>query len=159
MKPWTRHFALVFATGFVSFIFALGAGAASGQIWSATPMLVALRLFGVGVMAAGMTLWGALRREEAGRRGLNPLLGLLLGIGSLLLVIGLSALAVSGEPVHLALVIGVVINLVALIVGVLAMIIAPAYPHPIATTWPDGGDMSAVEHHSGDDTSSDPHVP
>ncbi|HEC21601.1 MAG TPA: hypothetical protein ENI95_01650 [Chloroflexi bacterium] len=147
MRPWAKRFALVFLVGFLSFAVALALGSISGDILSGAPFLVALRAFGVGYMAAGMVLWIALLRDEAGKPELNPLFGLLLAVGCLVLFVNL---LLPGSSVRLFLAWGGLgLTLGALVIGFLAMLIAPAYPQPPTVRWPEGGDAYPLAHGHG----------
>src|SRR5574341_2664560 len=84
-----RQFASVFFIGFLALALALAFGSISGHFLDLHPSLVALRYFGLGWMAAGMALWIALRRHEAGKPGVNLLLLFLVGASMTVSVVGL----------------------------------------------------------------------
>lgn len=136
MRAWARQFAVFFYIGFIALLAALANSLVTdGILFAAHSFVAALRAFGVGFIAAGMALWVALRRDEAGKGGLNPLFGFLISVGAVLLIIGLlfphSAL---GPPASL---VGLGFMLAALAIGLLAMLIAPARPAPAAKRWPE----------------------
>jgi hypothetical protein len=144
VKACAKQFALIFFLGFIALAAALGYGSATGHLLSGHPFVAALRFFGLGFMAAGLVLWIALRRDQAGRPGLNTFLGLMIGVGSLLLLVGLlfplSDLSVLLGPSGLA------FNLAALLVGFLAVLFAPAYPRPVVKRWEEAPPVEAEVH-------------
>jgi hypothetical protein len=145
VRTVSKQFASVFFAGFIALAVALGFGGMSGNLLSDHPFLVALRYLGLGLMAAGMTLWILTRRDEAGKPALNALFGMLLIVGAAFLVIGLIYPDTAGEiisPAGLGFMVG------ALAIGVLSMILAPAYPKPLTVIWPEGGEKHP-----------DPHIP
>jgi hypothetical protein len=146
MKTARRTFPLIFITGATASMVAVGLSlVTTGTFFSAHRFLAALRGFGIGYMAAGCGIWITACRTCAGKPDLNPLLDIALLTGSTLL---LGNLLVHRSNIAPALGLsGLLINGGALIVGALAMLIAPAYPCPLATDWPEGGDCR------------DPHVP
>ena len=145
MKAISKRFALVFFLGFVALITALGYSRISeGDLISYHPWLRALRAFGVGYMAAGMVLWIALRREEGGHPTLNPLFALLLAIGCLLLLIGV--VFPNSDLVPTLTWSGMSLNVIALLIGIIAVLSAPAYPHPLNVTWPGNINERLVSH-------------
>jgi hypothetical protein len=138
MKSWSRLFAPVFYVGFISLFAALAYGLiGTGTLIPANPFLAALRAFGVGFIAAGFTLWIALRRTEAEHTGLNPLFGFLVVAGAFLLLLGL-LFSQSGlsRPAGLA---GLAFMAAALLIGLIAVLFDPAFPKPVAKSWPEGG--------------------
>ncbi len=135
MKAWARQYGLTFIVGFIALAASLAYGmVATGALFAEQPFLVALRWFGLGVMAIGMTLWIVNRREEAGKSGLTPLFGFLTFGSAILLLLGLlfpnSGLS---QPASLA---GLGFALSALVIGLIATIFFPAFPQPIQTAWP-----------------------
>nr|MBN1229266.1 hypothetical protein [Anaerolineae bacterium] len=137
MKSLLKQYGVIFLIGFASLAVALSCSMiAESTLLSEQSFIVALRTFGLGAVAAAMALWAALRREEAGKPGLTTLFGFLVIAGLLLLVLALlfhsSGLS---RPARLA---GLAFTLSALVIGVLAMIFAPAYPRPVAKVWPVG---------------------
>jgi predicted flap endonuclease-1-like 5' DNA nuclease len=134
MKSFERQFGLVVLAGIMALAAALGYSMmTAGMLLSDNAFLVALRVFGLGIIAAGLTMWIAIRRDEAGKTSLNPLF--LLVIGLLFPLSGLS---------HTAEMAGLGFALSGLVIGVLAMLFSPAYPKPIATRWPEGGQPETV---------------
>ncbi|GAB4470188.1 MAG: hypothetical protein Kow00124_06110 [Anaerolineae bacterium] len=148
MRQLAKQFAAVFFLGFIALAFAFGYGAITGTILSDQPFPVALRAFGIGLMAAGMSLWVAIRRDEAGKPELNPLFYFTAVSGMLLL---LAALLFYNQPfMPLLAQAGVIVALAGLVIALLVMIIAPAFPKPVTVTWPEGGEPQPPvhEHHS-----------
>ncbi len=144
MAAWARQFGLVFFIGFFSLATSLAYSVISaGVLFADHPLIAALRSFGLGMMAAGFTLWIALRRHEAGKGGLNPLFGFLLAGGTLFLLLGI--LFPAGGMSRFAQIVGLSFIFAALGIGLLATLIAPAYPRPIARRWPEGSGEIAVE--------------
>lgn len=135
MRGVAKQFAAVFFVGFIALAAALAYGSmTTGALLGDQPFLAALRSFGLGWMAAGMVLWVALRRDEAGRAELNPPLGLMVGLGCAVL---LATLFIPFSPIAAYLIWGGLgLTLGALLIGVLAMIFNPAYPTPITVRWP-----------------------
>ncbi len=149
MRQLAKQFAAVFFLGFIALAFALGYGAISGTILSDQPFPAALRALGVGLMAAGMTLWVAIRRDEAGKPELNPLLYFTAASGALLLIAALLFYNQSFMPLLAQA--GVIVTLVGLAIALLVMIIAPAFPRPVTVTWPEGGEpQPAMHEHHGE---------
>ena len=145
MRRFFGTFPLVFFVGFFALATALGMGSVSGQILSSDPFLSALRSFGGGLMIGGFAMWIALLRDEAGQPGLSPLFALLLVAGMLLLAFNViypyNALTVAlGWG-------GQAASAVALVLGLLAMMISPAYPTKPTSHWPEGGEQETS--HSG----------
>ncbi len=145
MITFSKQFASIFFIGFIALAAAISLGGMAGNTFADNPYLMALRYLGAGFMACGMVLWIVARRTEAGRPGLNALLGMLV-VGSLLALL-LGQIFAPGLA-YLAGPIGLGFALSALAVGVLSMIIAPAYPRPLTASWPEGG----LAH-------PDPHIP
>lgn len=139
MKTLAKQYGVVFLVGLVALSAALATSMiTAGTLLSSAPFISALRMFGIGLIAAGMALWITLRREEAGKGGLTTLFGFLVIAGVVLLILGLVFFS-SGlsQPANLA---GLGFTLAALAVGVLSMIFAPAYPRPLAKRWPVGAE-------------------
>jgi hypothetical protein len=146
MTTYRRYFPLIFIMGATATLLAVGLSlVTAGTFFSSHRLLVVLRGFGLGYMAAGCGIWITACRECAGKPGLNPLLDLSLLIGSALLLGNLFTFR--SNLAHTLTLTGLLLNGGALIVGLLAMLIAPAYPCPLAMSWPEGGDCR------------DPHVP
>ncbi len=143
MRAIARLFAVVFFLGFIAMAAALAYGAMAGQLWYDHPFLSALRYFGIGLMAAGMTLWIVERRAEAGREGLNPLLWLLIVGAVIALVIPLIFANALGTSADLIGVIGVAFAAAALVIGLIAQLLSPAYPKGLTTRWPEGGEAGS----------------
>jgi hypothetical protein len=146
MRTARRTFPLVFITGATASMMAVGISlTTTGTFFSSHRFLAALRGFGLGYMIAGCGIWITACRECAGKRELNPLLDLSLAIGSMLLLGNL--IVFRSNVSHAIALTGLIINASALVIGVSVMLFAPAYPCPLATDWPEGGDCR------------DPHVP
>lgn len=144
MAAWARQFGLVFFMGFFSLAASLAYSLISaGILFADHPLIGALRSFGLGMIAAGFTLWIALRRHEAGKSSLNPLFAFLLASGALFLLLGLLFPA-SGMS-RFTQMVGLSFILIALGIGLLATLIAPAYPRPIARRWPEGSGEIGLE--------------
>lgn len=138
MRDVLRAFGVVFYLGFFALVFALGHSlVTTGLLWAAEPLLAALRAVGLALMAAGLTMWIMLRRAEAGRGTLNPLLAFLIVAGAVMAVVAVLMPASALSPsLQLA---GVGAALAGLLIGVVQMIFDPAYPQPVAKSWPEGG--------------------
>lgn len=139
MNAYRRHFALVFFSGAIALAGAIAySSITTGLLFFPHSFLIALGAFGLGNMAAGFTLWISLCRQLGGKPTLNTLFDFLIVSGSLLLFINLF---VAGRPYSPMLTwagLGLVGS--ALVIGLLAMLIDPAYPCAIATRWPEGGE-------------------
>ncbi len=136
MIALARQFALFFYVGFIAVFAALAYSLmTTGDLFAAHPFLAALRAFGLGVMAAGMVLWIALRRSQGGKTALNPLFGFLLFAGGVLLALGL-LFPFSGlsQPASLG---GLAFMGAGLLIGLLVMLFSPALPEPAAKRWPE----------------------
>ncbi len=144
MKAWSKQFALVFFAGLIALAVALGYGSMSGSLLSPNPFLLALRFLGAGLMANGLTLWIILLREDAGKPGLDPFLGLMLLAGILVLVLRL--LYPSSDWTQFFDWGGLGLAVGALIIAVIAMIVSPAYPKPMTGRWPEGGEPTESQH-------------
>lgn len=131
MQTWAKRFAIVFGIGFTVYVYSVGAGMAIGQATSEVAGLRGLRYLGGGLMVAGMVLWIAKARIEGDRPGLNPMFGILLAFSAVLLLLGAIASAASGEIFLLPLQGGLASALLALVVGLLSMVIAPPEPTPV----------------------------
>lgn len=155
MKNWMQQFGLVFLLGFTALFGALAYSMIStGTLLDTHPLLYALRATGTGLMAIGLSLWTALRRDEAGSTGLTPLFGFLTMAGTVLLLLGLlfpsSGLS---QPASMA---GMGFGIASLVIAFLAQLIAPAYPSPPAKEWPATTVLTKFavhedEHHAQDD--------
>lgn len=154
MKTWAKQFALVFFTGLIALAAALGYGAMIGDLLNSHPFLVALRFFGLSYMAGGLVLWIALRRDEAGKPGLNPFLGLLSGVGGILALVGM--VFPFSDVSYLLGLGGLGLAASALLIGFLAMVFAPAYPRPIEKRWEVEAPASAESHQPVDEHVSEP---
>lgn len=129
----------MFFVGFFVLVAALGFGSIGGQLLSTNPSLAALRTLGSGMMLAGLAMWIALLRDEAGQPGLSTMFALLVIAGLLVLLVNViipystfsAALGWGGVGATGA----------ALVLGVLAMLISPAYPTRPTSHWPEGGDQ------------------
>lgn len=145
MTTLARQFGLVFFIGFFSLAVSLAYSVISaGVLFADHPLISALRALGLGMIAAGFTLWIVLRRNEAGREGMNSLFGFLLVGGVLFLLLG--ALFPSSGISRPAQIAGLAFMLSALGIGLLVTLIAPAYPRPIARRWPEGGEVAPMGH-------------
>ena len=141
-----RMFSLVFVAGGTALACAVGLSLMTlGVFFSSQPLLVALRYFGIGHMAAGLTLWITGCRECANKPEFNYPLDFTLGIGSVLLTASLVLYNTRIAPIIGPA--GAVANVTALVFGLSVMVVDPAYPCSFATNWPQGGDCR------------DPHVP
>ncbi|MBN1313056.1 MAG: hypothetical protein JXB30_16710 [Anaerolineae bacterium] len=139
MRGVAQQFAVVFFVGLIALAAALAYGSMTdGVFLSEQSFLVALRTFGLGWMAAGMVLWIILRREEGGRPEISLPLGLMVVLGCVLLVLAVFLPFVAAA--NYLMWVGLVLNLAALAVGVLAMLFTPAYPKPVTIRWPEGGE-------------------
>lgn len=155
MKQLAKQFALIFFLGFFALSFALGYGAISGELLDSRPLLFALRAFGVAFVAAGMTLWVATRRDEAGKPELNPLFHFLAGAAMLAVLI--AVLINTQEVSTLIAQAGVIMALVGLALAILVTILMPAFPQPVTSSWPEGGEPEATAHgtHDHDEVDKD----
>jgi hypothetical protein len=144
LKPFLQNFSIVFFVGFIAMAAALGYGSMGGETLSSNSGLTALRTLGAGLMIAGMVMWIALLRDEAGKPGLNPLFALLLLGGSLLLIINLmdSSSALSPKLAQG----GIALDICALVLGLASMLVTPAFPQPPTTRWPEGGEQDSTHH-------------
>lgn len=139
MNTYRRHFALVFFTGAVALASAVAySSIVTGALFFPHPFLIALSAFGLGTMAAGFTLWISLCRQLGGKPTLNTLFDFLIISALLLLLINLFAAGRPYSPLLMWAGLGLAGS--ALIIGLLAMVIGPAYPCAIATRWPEGGE-------------------
>ena len=135
MKAWTQHYGLVFFLGLIALAAALGFSMmATGTLWDSNPFLAALRLAGIGFMAAALAMFTALRRDEAGRKGLNTLFGFLIFGGAFLLILGL-VFASSGlsQPAGQA---GLAFTVAAVLIAGLSQVFVPGHTEPVAKKWP-----------------------
>lgn len=141
MKSWLRLFGITFYIGFLALIGSLAYGLmVSGTLLADLPVLVSMRAFGVAFIAAGLTMWIMLRREEAGAGSINPLLGFLSVAGGLLALAALTFPAAALSPsLRLG---GMAAALAGLVIGLIVDIFNPAFPKPIAKKWPE--DATAV---------------
>ena len=144
MKGIMKNFALVFFVGFAAMAVALGYGSIAGEILIQNAAIVALRAFGAGAMITGMAMWIVLLRDEAGKPGLNPLLAFLLLVSMLLL---LTNLFIPGNSYAFLLTwIGIGLAATALLLGLLSMLISPAYPQPPTARWPEESKQGTSHH-------------
>jgi len=144
LKAWSQRYALFVFFGFLALAVALGYGSMADGLMSPNPLLVALRLFGVGLMASGLALWIALLRDEAGKPGLNPLLGMMALGGVVLLLIRLLVPGSGWSELLSWGGLGMAIG--SLIIGAVSMIVSPAYPRPLTARWPEGGETPESQH-------------
>ncbi len=139
MNTYRRHFALVFFTGAIALVSAVAySSIVTGVLFFPHPFLIALGAFGLGTMAAGFTLWISLCRQLGGEPSLNTLFDFLIASGLILLLVNLFAAGRPYSPILMWAGLGLTGS--ALIIGLLAMVIAPVYPCAIATRWPEGGE-------------------
>lgn len=156
MKTWAQQYGLVFFLGFVGMVAALGYSMmGTGRLWDPNATLAALRLAGVGFMAAGLAMFTALRREEAGKTGLNTLFGFLIVGGIFLLLLGL-VFSRSGLSQSAGLA-GLAFTLAALLVALLSQLFVPGHPEPLAKKWPATTVLTRFalqddDHHPGAET-------
>lgn len=145
MRGVAKQFAVVFFVGFIALALALAySSMTTGALLDSQLFLVALRSFGLGWMAAGMSLWVALRRDEGGKPEINLPMYLMIGVGCAALLVTLF-LPFSSVASYLIWG-GLGLTLGALVIGVLAMIFNPAYPKPITVRWPEGGEAQTNPH-------------
>ena len=144
MDAWSKRFGLVFFLGFLLFIAALGYGRLNGSMFSPNPLLVAMRFMGIDLMASGLALWITSLRAEAGKPGLNTLIGLMV-VGGLILSF-VHILLPSTSWTQFFGWSGAALTVMALMIGVLAMIVSPAYAKPLTTRWPEGGENMDSQH-------------
>lgn len=143
MTTLAKLFAVVFFIGFIVFVAALGLGSMAGNALIDHPSLLGLRYLGITFMAGGLALWIAKRRGEGGKVGLTTLIGMLVILGLFFGVIG----AIWAESLSaIAGLAGVGFAAAALVIGFLAMLIAPAGPRPLTARWPEGGEAPQLPH-------------
>lgn len=135
MKTWARQFAAVIYIGLTALTVALAYSLMTqGTLFASHPLLAALRAMGVGYIAAGLALWAAVRRDQAGRGQLVPLF-LVLAAGALLALI-IAALFPRGPlsvPLQYT---GLGLAGSALLAALLVAVFDPALPEPAAKVWP-----------------------
>jgi hypothetical protein len=139
----------MFFVGFFIVSVALAIGSINGQILSTEPSMSALRSLGTGMMIAGLAMWIALLRDEAGQSGLNPLFALFVISGlAILLFNAISPNTSLRTSLEWG---GMGSTAVALVLGLLANLISPAYPSAPTARWPEGGEPeqtgSEASHH------------
>ncbi len=139
MWSFAKRYPLVFFTGVTALALGVGLGVitGAGPLWS-HPLAQMLRYVGLGYMAAGFGLWIAHCRELAEKPALSPFFNMTITPGLALLAL---ALIVSGTPAAIPLMwAGMGLIGGALIVGMVSMVVDPAYPAPLGVTWPQGGE-------------------
>lgn len=138
MKTWLGAFSVVFYVGFFALISALAFSLiVFGTLWEAQPVLASLRALGLTLIATGFTMWVMLRRAQAGRDALNPAMGAPTAAG---VVMAIAAMIWPYAALSPALQIGAVgAALAGLVVALILVLFDPAFPHPVAATWPEGG--------------------
>ncbi len=155
MSTWAKQFALVFLVGFIGLALALGYSLmGTGALLGENPFLIVLRNAGLSFMAAGMALWVFTRREAAGKKGLAPLFTLLTLGGCLLSLLSV-IFPPSGSLSTTPSVGGLGLNLAAMVLGILAMIIDPAYPKPLTVSWPEGGEPVPTINNHGEESETE----
>ncbi len=132
MTKLAKQFAWIFFLGFAIFAVAIGFGQMSGDVFSNNPSLFSLRYLGAGLMAAGAALWISTRRSEAGKPGLTTLIGMLVTLAIVLLVV--AAIFTNAASYFSPAGLGFAAS--AMVVGILAMLVSPAFPQPLTASWP-----------------------
>lgn len=147
MRTLAREFPVVLFAGLTALVSSLALSSLSqDSLLGSAPVVVALRAFGLGYIAAGFVLWADLCRETTGKAELSDLLGLLTVTGCVALLISV-LLPLSGISPLLNWA-GLGLTGAGLVIALVAMIADPAYPSHFATVWPDGGEAHP-----------DPHIP
>jgi len=153
MRGFLRAFGVIFYIGFFALVAALAYSLMTfGVLFAEHSMLAALRAFGGAYMAAGFTMWVMLRRAEAGKPGINPLLGFLALAGAVLTLI---ALVFANWPfagvLQLA---GFGAGVAGLLIALIVTLFDPAFPKPVAKSWPEGGTAVLTRFSRADDHGS-----
>jgi hypothetical protein len=144
LYAWSKRYNLVFFIGFLVFTAAIAYVRLTNVLLSANALLVAVRFLGLGLMFSGLALWIALLRADAGKTGVNTIIGLMVVAGLALLAV--FVLLPSTLWTQLFGWGGAALTISALIIGVVAMIVSPAYPRPLTTRWPEGGETTDNPH-------------
>lgn len=145
LKALVRQYGIVTFAGIAVLAYAFGVSAISGRLLGDSTFLAAMRALGIGLLAAGGTLWTAARREEAGKPELNPLL-VFVALGGILLLLA-GALASGGESAGLLSSVGLGVAAFGLAIAVLITLTMPAFKVAPAQQWPAGGEPAPVAHH------------
>jgi len=133
----SKTVAVVFFLGFVAFVAALGLGGMAGQFQNTNNYyLFAMRTAGIAFMLGGLALWIAKRRDEGGKPGLTPLIAMVVVLGLVAALIGLTDVRSLAFYLENA---AVIATSAALVIGVIAMIFTPAGGKPLTAQWPEGG--------------------
>ncbi|NLH07570.1 MAG: hypothetical protein GX484_08215 [Chloroflexi bacterium] len=153
MRGFLRAFGVIFYIGFFALVAALAYSLMTfGVLFAEHSMLAALRDFGGAYMAAGCTMWVMLRRAEAGKAGINPRLGFLALAGAILTLI---AVAFPNRPfsdvLQLA---GFGAGVAGLLIALIVTLFDPAFPKPVAKSWPEGGTAVLTRFSRADDHGS-----
>lgn len=152
MTVYKRTFAPLIYIGGMAVVFALGHSmTTTGTLFCLHPFDCALRRFGIGTMAAGLTMWVAACRTFGGRTDLNPLFNILIVGGLGLLTAGVFSYASDSRGTISLL--GLTLCTAALIISALADIFDPVHPCKLSIRWPEGGTdvpnpyIPAIENH------------
>lgn len=138
MRDFLRAFGVIFYIGFFALVAALAYSLMTfGVLFAEHEVLAALRAFGGAYIAAGLAMWVMLRREEAGKGGINPLLGFLILAGAAFTLI---AVAFFSRPFSdLLQLAGFGAAAGGLLIALIVTVFDPAFPKPVSKSWPEGG--------------------
>ncbi|MGF1507770.1 MAG: hypothetical protein GYB64_15810 [Chloroflexi bacterium] len=148
MRTWVKQHSTLFFIGFTAFVIALAYGALTTGIFSTQRFVFTLRGIGLGFMAGGLALWAADERYKGGKPGLNPLLGAMVAVASLTLIVTFIIFnTLTAAALNILLWSAVAVNGLAMLIGLIVMIVNPAYEQMPTAMWPEGGEPELPEHH------------
>ncbi|MBN1121329.1 MAG: hypothetical protein JXJ17_09625 [Anaerolineae bacterium] len=139
MSSLKYRYSLIFLVGLIAF---LGSFALSAMLM-ASPFAVdlvssAVRAFGIGLCAVGLTLWIVARRRAAGKTGGANFLTYLSFLGAVLLIVGV--VYPLSDLGGLAGLVGVVLAILAFVVALFLLIFVPGARKTPSSRWPEGAE-------------------
>jgi len=147
LRTIANQYSVVSFLGLAALSLSLGYGAITGDLLSPNAFITALRVLGFSFMLGGLAMWLAVRRAEAGKPGLNPLLVSTVLIGLLASVVSLFLAYTDLGPAFWWG--GFIVNVLAVVIALFIVIIDPAFEKPVTKVWPEGGEPQLAHAHAG----------
>ncbi len=139
MSSLRYRYSLVFLLGLLALLVSVALSAMSMP----SPFMVdlvssAVRTFGIGLCAIGLTLWIVAYRRSSGKTGGAKFLTYLSFIGAVLLIVSL--VYPRSDLGGLAALVGIVLTLLAFVIALILLIIAPGDRKESPARWPEGAE-------------------
>lgn len=139
MSSLKYRYSLIFLVGLLALLSSFALSAMSMPSPFAVDLVSsAVRTFGIGLCAVGLTLWIVARRRAAGKTGGAKFLTYLSFLGAVLLIVGL--VYPLSDLGGLAGLVGVVFTMLAFVIALFLLIFAPGARKTPSSRWPEGAE-------------------